>query len=107
MAVRNKILYRFILTTSFVTSYFWIYFSFHFWIGSKEDWQMEIKNPTFVVERFVITFLIGLAWYFLFKFIVKHLFSFGGVILPNRGNLIIEIFTIFLECTIVVLLALP
>lgn len=70
-----------------------LYFSSHFWIGTKEEWDEQVQERflEFWVSRLAFTLFVG-AIFFLFSFLVDWIFK--KIVLRNRKRIAIEILII-------------
>lgn len=81
-----------------------LYFSAHFWIGTKEEWGKQVQEHfwEFWFSRFAFTLFVG-AIFFLFSFLLDWIFR--KVVLINRRRITIEMLTIVVLSLVFVFLA--
>ena len=60
MEKQNKAFNRLPSILSFVATFLLMIRVFNFWLGTKEDWLMAMREPSFLVMRIAMTFLLGL-----------------------------------------------
>ena len=106
MAEQNKRSNRFPSILSFVAAFLFMFLLFHFWIGTKEDWLIAIREPSFVIKRIVTTFLLGLIVCFLLEFIILRLLSFCGFRTFGAVSAVTKILVVLIEVMVVSLLSL-
>lgn len=106
MEKQNKAFYRLPSILSFVVTFLLIIRLFNFWLGTKEDWLMAVREPSFLVMRIAMTFLLGLVVCFLLEFILLRLSSLCGIRYFRATSVVTKIFVILTEALVVCLLSL-
>ena len=103
-----KLTFFVIKTLLVICSFFAMYFSSYFWIGSKDEWISQINNNywSFLLLRFFLTIFSGLI-FFLISLFVNYLFKNTNII---DNNLIkrftkLELIYMILASVILVLMA--
>ena len=91
---------------SFVVTFLLIIRVFNFWLGTKEDWLMAMREPSFIVMRIAMTFLLGLIVCFLLEFILLHLSSLCGFRSFRAVSAVTKILVVLTEELVVSLLSL-
>lgn len=106
MAAQNNVSNRFPSILSFVVAFLFMLLLFNFWIGTKEDWLISIREPSFVIKRIVTTFLLGLIVCFLLEFMILRLLSFCGF--RNFGALgaVTKVIVVLIEALVVSIISL-
>ena len=106
MEKQNKAFYRLPSILSFVVTFLLMIRVFNFWLGTHEDWLMAIREPSFLVMRIAMTFLLGLIVCFLLEFILLRLLSLCGIRYFRSASAVTKIFVILTEALVVSLLSL-
>lgn len=106
MAEHNKVSNRFPSILSFVAAFLFMFLLFNFWIGTKEDWLIAIREPSFVIKRIVTTFLLGLIVCFLFEFMILRLLSFCGFRKFGALGAVAKVLVVLIEVMVVSIISL-
>ena len=91
---------------SFVVTFLLIIRVFNFWLGTKEDWLMAMREPSFLVIRIAMTFLLGLVVCFLLEFILLRLSSLCGIRYFRAVSAVTKILVVLTEALVIGLLSL-
>lgn len=106
MEKQNKAFYRLPSILSFVVTFLLMIRVFNFWLGTKEDWLMAMREPSFIVMRIAMTFLLGLIVCFLLEFILLRLSSLCGIRYFRAVSAVTKILVVLTEALVVSLLSL-
>ena len=106
MEKQNKAFNRLPSILSFVTTFLLMIRVFNFWLGTKEDWLMAMREPSFLVMRIAMTFLLGLIVCFLLEFILLRLSSLCGIRCFRATSVVTKILVVLTEALVVSLLSL-
>ena len=106
MEKQNKAFYRLLSILSFVVTFLLMIRVFNFWLGTKEDWLIAIREPSFLVIRIAMTFLLGLIVCFLLEFILLRLSSLCGIRYFRAVSTVTKILVVLTEALVVSLLSL-
>lgn len=106
MENQNKGFDRLPSILSFVATFLLMIRVFNFWLGTKEDWLMAMREPSFLVMRIAMTFLIGLVVCFLLEFILLRLSSLCGIRCFRATRVVTKILVVLTEALVVSLLSL-
>lgn len=106
MEKQNKAFDRLPSILSFVATFLLMIRVFNFWLGTKEDWLMAMREPSFLVMRIAMTFLIGLVVCFLLEFILLRLSSLCGIRSFRAVSAVAKILVVLTEVLVVSLLSL-
>ena len=91
---------------SFVATFLLMIRVFNFWLGTKEDWLMAMREPSFLVMRIAMTFLLGLVVCFLLEFILLCLSSLCGIRCFRATSAVTKILVVLTEALVIGLLSL-
>lgn len=91
---------------SFVATFLLMIRVFNFWLGTKEDWLMAMREPSFLVMRIAMTFLLGLVVCFLLEFILLRLSSLCGFRSLRAVSAVTKILVVLTEALVIGLLSL-
>ncbi|OFO51685.1 hypothetical protein HMPREF3027_07760 [Porphyromonas sp. HMSC077F02] len=106
MEKQNKASNRLPSILSFIATFLLMIRVFNFWLGTKEDWLMAMREPSFLVMRIAMTFLIGLVVCFLLEFILLRLSSLCGIRYFRATRVVTKILVVLTEALVVSLLSL-
>lgn len=106
MEKQNKAFYRLPSILSFVATFLLMIRVFNFWLGTKEDWLMAMREPSFIVMRIAMTFLLGLIVCFLLEFILLRLLSLCGIRYFRAVSAVTKILVVLTEALVIGLLSL-
>lgn len=106
MEKQNKAFNRLPSILSFVATFLLMIRVFNFWLGTKEDWLMAMREPSFLVMRIAMTFLLGLIVCFLLEFILLRLSSLCGFRSLRAVSAVTMVLVVFTEALVVSLLSL-
>ena len=106
MEKQNKAFNRLPSILSFVATFLLMIRVFNFWLGTKEDWLMAMREPSFIVMRIAMTFLLGLIVCFLLEFILLLLSSLGGFRSFRATRVVTKILVVLTEALVIGLLSL-
>lgn len=106
MEKQNKAFDRLPSILSFVVTFLLMIRLFSFWLGTKEDWLMAMREPSFLVMRIAMTFLLGLVVCFLLEFILLRLSSLCGIRCFRATSVVTKILVVLTEALVVSLLSL-
>lgn len=106
MEKQNKAFYRLPSILSFVATFLLMIRVFNFWLGTHEDLMIAIREPSFLVIRIAMTFLLGLVVCFLLEFILLHLSSLCGIRCFRATSVVTKILVVLTEALVVSLLSL-
>lgn len=106
MEKQNKALDRLPSILSFIVTFLLMIRVFNFWIGTREDWLMAMREPSFLVIRIAMTFLLGLIVCFLLEFILLRLSSLCGIRCFRAVSAVTKILVVLTEALVVSLLSL-
>ena len=106
MEKQNKAFNRLPSILSFVATFLLMIREFNFWLGTKEDWLMAMREPSFIVMRIAMTFLLGLIVCFLLEFILLRLSSLCGIRCFRAVSAVTKILVVLTEALVVSLLSL-
>lgn len=105
MEKQNKAFYRLPSILSFVVTFLLMIRVFNFWLGTYEDWLIAIREPSFLVIRIAMTFLLGLIVCFLLEFILLRLSSLCGIRYFRAVSAVTKILVVLTEALVVSLLS--
>lgn len=106
MEKQNKAFNRLPSILSFVATFLLMIRVFNFWLGTKEDLLMAMREPSFIVMRIAMTFLIGLIVCFLLEFILLCLSSLCGIRCFRATSAVTKILVVLTEALVIGLLSL-
>lgn len=106
MEKQNKAFDRLPSILSFVATFLLMIRLFNFWLGTKEDWLMAMREPSFLVMRIAMTFLLGLVVCFLLEFILLRLSSLCGFRSFRAVSAVTKILVVLTEALVIGLLSL-
>lgn len=106
MENQNKAFNRLPSILSFIATFLLMIRVFNFWLGTKEDWLIAMREPSFLVMRIAMTFLIGLVVCFLLEFILLRLSSLCGFRSLRAVSAVAKILVVLTEVLVVSLLSL-
>lgn len=106
MEKQNKAFNRLPSILSFVATFLLMIRVFNFWLGTKEDWLIAIREPSFLVIRIAMTFLLGLIVCFLLEFILLRLSSLCGFGSFRAVGAVTKILVVLTEALVIGLLSL-
>lgn len=106
MEKQNKASNRLPSILSFVVTFLLMIRVFNFWLGTKKlDWMMAIREPSFLVMRIAMTFLLGLIVCFLLEFILLCLSSLCGIRYFRAVSAVTKILVVLTEALVIGLLS--
>ena len=106
MEKQNKAFNRLPSILSFVATFLLMIRVFNFWLGTKEDLLMAMREPSFIVMRIAMTFLLGLIVCFLLEFILLRLSSLWGFRSLRAVSVVTKILVVLTEALVIGLLSL-
>lgn len=106
MEKQNKASNRLPSILSFIATFLLMIRVFNFWLGTKEDWLMAMREPSFLVIRIAMTFLIGLIVCFLLEFILLCLSSLCGIRCFRATSAVTKILVVLTDALVIGLLSL-
>lgn len=106
MEKQNKAFNRLPSILSFVATFLLMIRVFNFWLGTKEDLLMAMREPSFIVMRIAMTFLLGLIVCFLLEFILLRLSSLCGFRSLRAVSVVTNILVVLTEALVIGLLSL-